>query len=256
MMKRLIPTVAIGLIFSVVSMAETIRPQYTKENRFPELGNWEVIGLVQAGEFVDDGGQYGVGDGNFWSVEAGGRYQATENLALLVEVPFGGISPDEGSNETSIGDIAVGLQLKAHEAFFRFPYIIPHAKYAFDTGSEKAGTGDGDGGAILGVTVGSRVYDIPVYVNFDINYELRPDSDNIFGLAASVVWEINERFSVLAEVLGTDEDVYLQGGDQPTYYEGAMNYHPSERMTIGVYVGSAKNSPRDVFSTLRVAYDL
>ena len=80
--------------------------------------------------------------------------------------------------------------------------------------------------------------------------------DNILGLAASVIWEINPRFSILAEFLGTDEEPPEFKEEHPYFFQGAVNYHPNERMTVGVYAGAGKNSPRDVFTSLRIAYDL
>ena len=181
---------------------------------------------------------------------------ATENLAISVEVPFGGINPDEGSSEIGFGDIHVDFELLAYEYQFRFPYVIPHMSIGLDTADDDVGIGAGDNSLLLGVTVGSTMYDNTWDFNLDLSYEVFGDIENVFAIGGSTLWEINELFAVLAEVQLTDEEPPELAEEHPIRFGGGMVYAPSERLTWSLIGAGAKNAREDVIVTLRISYDL
>ena len=257
MSKPTLIATVIAVAMALTSVADTTRPLLTKENRFPEVTRAEIGTLLQVKEFTDENEQTKLTDANAWVVTPFARWQAARNLALRFDVPFGGLDPDTGSSETGLGDLAIGFEFRAYEDIFRFPYIIPHAQIRLDTGEEKTALGDNETSFLFGITLGSQVYDVPWYVNFDLNYEVFEDSENIFGFAGSVIWELSEQFSVLAEAFITDEDLKAQGFEEhPTGFQGGMVYHPNEDLTLGLYAGGNKNSREDVIISVRVAHDL
>jgi hypothetical protein len=242
---------------AVPAVAEPMRPLLTKENKFPDVGQAELGALVQFKEFSDENEQMKTSDANQWVVTPTLRYMASENLAFVLDVPFGGLDPDNGSSESGLGDIGVGVQFRVYEHFFRFPYIIPYANLLFDTGEEKALLGDRDDSLLIGVTVGSQVYDVPWYVNFDANYEVLQDSENIAKFAASVIWEISPQFSLLAEASLSDEDLRLLGVDEhPAVFQGGAFFKSSDVTTLGLYGSGTKNAGEDNSVGVRIVHDL
>ncbi len=256
MIKRGILMAALSVAFALPGSAETIRTLLTKENRFPELHRAEVGALVEFIEFTDNSENTLVNDADLNSITAFARYMAAEDFALTLSLPYGKLDPDFADSETGIGDVAVGFELRAFEHFFRFPYVIPHAELRFDTGEPDAALGDDQSSVLLGVTIGSQVYDEPIHLNFDFSYEVFDDSENVFIGAVSLVWDITEQFALLVEASLSDEEPPLGKVEHPQRYGAAMAYKPSDDVTISIHGGGAKNAQEDVLTALRVAWQL
>lgn len=256
MIKRGIWLAVLALAVAETGMAEPMRPLLTKENRFPELNRPELGTLVEFIEFTDNEEQFKTVDANLVAVTPSVRYRVSENLTLGAGLPVGYFDPDFSGSEFGFGDLSLGVELLAWEDLFRFPYIIPHATVKLDTGDEDTTLGDGDSSAVLGVTVGSQVYDIPVHFNMDASYELMPKINNILLLSASLSWAISERFGVLAEGRLTDEEPPPGAEEHPGLIQGGMYYKPTDSLYLALYGGGYKNSDKDVIATLRVVKDL
>ena len=150
MIKRGILLAALSFAFVLPGSAETVRTLLTKENRFPELHRAEIGALVEFIEFTDNSEDMKLHDADLTVGTAFVRYMAAENLALTASLPYGKFDTDFASSESGLGDVAVGVELRAFEHFFRFPYISPHAEVRFDSGEERAALGDNQGSTLLG----------------------------------------------------------------------------------------------------------
>lgn len=257
MMKmRSLCGVILGTTVALSAVAEPIRPSYTKENKFPEVGAVEVGAAVTFTELGDNNEMVRMNDANLWTVGPYARYMMSEDLAVDVGVEAGGINPDMGGSENGMGDVSVGLTLRAYEDLFRFPYILPHVTLNLDTADDDVGIGAGESSVKLGTTLGSTVYDTVWHFNMDVSYELFEDSDNVFAFGASAIWDISEKFSLLAEAQITDAEPEDIVEEHPARFGGAMLYEPNDRTTLGLYGAGVKNSREDVITTIRVSYDL
>jgi hypothetical protein len=256
MMKRGIWLAVLALAVAETGMAEPMRPLLTKENRFPALRQAEVGALVEFVEFTDNVEQEKTSDANRLAVMPTARYRIAEELTLRADLPVGNLDPDAGGSEFGLGDLAVGMELLAFEDLFRFPYVIPHATLKLDTGDEDTTLGDGETSAILGVTVGSQVYDVPVHFNMDASYEIMENSGNIAMFSASLLWSLSDRFSVLVEGRLTDEEPPPGAEEHPALAQGGMIYEASDTLLFGVYGGGYKNAEEDVVATFRVVKEL
>jgi hypothetical protein len=71
--------------------------------------------------------------------------------------------------------------------------------------------------------------------------------------AASIVWNLNEKFAVIAEIGVNDEK--LPGADESDYpitMLGGMWYAITETLVTRVHVGSVANSPEDAIIALEM----
>lgn len=248
--------VMLGICFAVNATAEPIRTTYTKENKFPEIGHFEVGGLLKFSELSENNIDPQLNDASQWGVIPYGRYQATENLAVSLEVPIGGLDPDMGDSEMGLGDIRMDLELLAYEYQFRYPYVIPHMSIGLDTANDDAAIGKGGNSVLVGTTFGSNMYDNQWQFNLDVAFEYVQDSDNIFSLGVSTVWDITEKFSALAEAQITDEDATDGGDEDPMRFGAGVVYSPTESLSWSVIGAGAQNAKENGMLTVRVSYDL
>ena len=257
MMKSIVSVAAV-IVFAgaLASTAEPMRTLITKENKFPDYHASEVGTKVDFVEFVDNFEQSILNDANQVLVTAYYRYQLAEDLAVRVDVPYGQFDPDVGDSENGFGDVALTAELRAFEDTFTFPYLIPYATYRFDTGERKAGLGDDESSFVVGATIGSTVYDVPWHVAFDVNYEIFEDSSNIAAAGASVVWDVTEQFSVLAEAQITDEELPDPIEEHPITLGGGAVYKLSDTLAVAVHGAGKKNSREDVITSIRLMKDL
>ena len=253
---RSLGVAALGAVMAVSAAGEPMRPLFTKENKFPKVGQYEVGTMFELTEMQDNLEQYKLSDANLWELSPYARYMATENVALEVAVPFGGLDPDAGSSEAGLGDVRFGVALRAHEHIYRFPYIIPHASLRLDTGDDDVGIGAGESSLLVGTTIGSTMYDTDWHFMLDVGYELFEDSENVLSAGGAVIYDVNERYSLLAQGQVTNEETRNGDDENPVRIGGAMLYKPSDRLTLGAYGTGAKNSREDVIATIRVSYDL
>lgn len=207
--KLLIPVVC---VCATLANAEPQRTALTTENKFPELGKVEVGYDFTNHEFDD--GKVRVHEGVV-------RYGLVENLTARLHVPAVSADPDFGSKEQGIGDIQLGLDLRAYEDIFGYPYVIPHLDVSFSTGDEDKGLGTGENMFMFGVAIGTKTHDQYHWVldvSYAANYDAKGgDEDDVFMVGLSWIWDVSERFSVSIEGLvqdfqDTDNEPYLIGG--------------------------------------------
>ena len=237
------------LAMAIVSaQAEPIRTLLTKENQFPEKGQTEL------GLFADTQ-QYSTL--NKYSETPYVRYGLFGNLAAYATVPIHETRYKNGfgSNQNGIGDVGLGFELLAYEDIFKFPYILPHLEFRFPTGDQDKDFGAGDVSILGGVTVGTKTWEC---VNWAVDVTgqhistmdstLKADTIVVSG---SIVWDLDEQFSLVTEVSGSDQD-YPDG--HPITYEGGMVYKPIENLMVGVYGGKTMHTDQSWNGTVKCAY--
>ncbi len=242
------------LVFTFAGLAygEAQRPLFTKENALPDKGHVEVGSLFTYQEFDGANEVLSADDSDAMTVAPYVRIGLLDNLSAHVMVPFKEIDRNSGGDDSGIGDVVAGFELVAFEDIFDYPYVIPHLDLRFDTGDEKEGLGAGESAVLFGISVGTVVEDA-VHFIIDATYEVLDDSDNIISFAGTVIWDISDQFSVLAEAKITDEVMEPDDGD-PVYLQGGMTYKATEALAFSVYGGSVKNTSEDVNAGGKISY--
>jgi hypothetical protein len=251
MIKRCLLT---GLILwggSLAARAEVMRPLFSKENRFPGKHRFEVGTLFKYTELTDFHESLNDTDVDETSIGPYLRFGVTDNFATFVVVPYNEVEPDVGKSESGLGDIAVGFEYLAYEDIFHYPWVIPHVQLNLDTGDEDDGLGAGETSTVLGLSVGSRAWDVCHFI-IDGSYQVFEDSENIARISGAIIWDVSERFAVLAEARGTDEDL---GGDKehPAVFLGGLSFQPNEDFILILYGGGGKNTREDVIIAAKAA---
>ncbi|MGA1192915.1 MAG: transporter [Kiritimatiellia bacterium] len=174
-----------------------MRTTLTRENKYPDAGKGDgTIGFRR--EADDNLTETGIS-----IFEASGRLSVGHNLTLGASVPF--VDTDRsGDDEMGIGDIKLHADLLAFQDIFRFPFIIPYLEVALPTGDEDKGLGTGETVITAGISIGTKVYDALTYVidaayHVDGAQDFMGDAADIYSLSGSLLWDISDRFAVLAE---------------------------------------------------------
>ena len=243
------------LFVGITAYAEPMRPLLNKENRFPEQGKADINFRV---DFVETDDSDGAGSTNYVSYIPKLRWRPTEALNVYGTVPFVTSDPDDGDDESGIGDIRVGMEFRAWEDIFGYPWVMPHIEYVSKTGDEDKGLGRDDDSVILGLAIGSVVEDMLHFIA-DGRYEVYSNSDNIWSIGGAIIWDISEKFSVLGEFrtsskdVGDDDD---DDDDHPTLWLGGLSYKVSEYFTWTVRGGGGANSQVDSMVSVELNYAL
>jgi hypothetical protein len=248
MMRKL--SVAAAVVFLAVQMAsaESMRTMFTKDYMVPETGQIEAGADFQFTEypFVD---QY---------IETPYvRYGLCKDLTVYGKLPILQQDAEFGGAEDGLGDVAVGLELLAYKDIFDYPWIMPYVEVSFPTGDEDEGRGTGETTLNLGLSAGStvqKVYHLVLdarWVANDGQQDFSED-DNHYVLAASGIWDLNQTFSLVAEVKG--ENLAVGDQDFPVYYVGGMSYKPTENLRINFSAGASGNSDVTTIIGGKVAY--
>lgn len=203
------------------------RTLLTRENRFPQVGKAEVGAYFEHDEqasFDRD------------SIGAYGRVGFWENMAFEAGVPFIDSEFNDDSN-SGVGDVELKLDLLAFQDIFRYPFVIPHVDVSLPTGDEDKGLGVGETVTAFGISIGTVVYEQLTYV-LDVSYAFnaRPnqEEENVFYVSGSLVWDISDRFAVLAEGRVFEENDF---GDTPYILQGGLAYRLTEDVQIAGYGG-------------------
>jgi len=268
-MKRLglVMTAAVTIATSGWAQSESMRPLYTRENRFPETGKAEVgsyFGYAQYDEYflsqTDPKAYQGIYVDksanpklSSTTIEPYAKYGLFNNLAVYTKVPYSFDKSDaKNSNNNGFNDIAVGAELLAYEYTYKYPWVIPYVEVTFPTGDDKEYMGLGKTDAIFGAAVGTTTFDKYTWV-LDGRYDSNVGDNGRFEGAASFIWELSKQFSVLAEAKVTEKP---QGStkDIPVYFNGGMCYKPIENLSVNIYGGSSANAEENGHGTLKVAY--
>ncbi|MCX6991871.1 MAG: transporter [Kiritimatiellaeota bacterium] len=268
-MKRLglVITVAATIATSGWAQSESMRPLYSRENRFPEKGKVEVgsyFGYAQYDEYfvsqVDPKSYQGIYvDKNAnpklksTTVEPYAKYGLLENLTVYSKVPFSFDKSDaKNKNYSGFNDIAVGAELLAYEYTYKYPWVIPYVEVTFPSGDDKEHMGNGEVDGIFGVAVGTTTFDKYTWI-LDGRYDANISDNGRFEGAAAFIWDLSTQFSVLAEAKVTEKE---KGStkDVPLYFNGGLCYRPLEALSVNLYGGTSANAEENGHGMLKVVY--
>ncbi len=236
---------------ATIASAEPNRSYFTRENKFPELGQFELGATVDSKEF--DAGKIG-------EAAAYGRYGLIENLTANVRVPYRDIDPDFGDGDSGLGDVSLGLELLAYQDIFDYPYVIPHVDVSLETGDDETGLGAGETITTVGISAGTKTYEVLHWI-LDVSYLINgtnisedEDSDDLLKVSLALIWDVSDRFAWHLEGQVTDEDV--EGSDQPAAFVGGFTYDWTESFVTSFYAGagSDEGSTPDAIAGAKASY--
>jgi hypothetical protein len=226
------------------------RTEFTKENWFPNKELWEFGAKLRS---VGFSGDEATGSSGFdrHQLIAYARYGLTHDLSLDVAVPVGIAEPDVGSSDSGLGNLEVGLQLRAHKHVADYPFIIPHAELILETAEDGSLMDDGRDGINFGVSMGTRSNEILTWVA-DLGYAVRGDGKNSIQVSASLIVEVNERFSFIGETRVSDEEE--DESNVQLRLLGGLAYEWNRSLQFSLYGGGALNSAEDVVTMFKTSY--
>ena len=258
------------LVFSALSVqpllaqSESVRTLFTRENRFPELGKFEVGAQVdyrQLDEYFISQVDPKCFDGYYVDKKAKrsettvtpyARYGVYENLTLYSKIPIDVVDSDTKGTKGGLNDIAVGVELLAYEYTYKYPWVVPYVEVTLPTGDDKNHMGLGKVDPIFGIAVGTTTFD-KYHWTLDGRYDANAMNDGRFEGAASIIWDLSEKFSLLAEAKvmekspGSTKDV-------PVYFNGGFAYRPIEQLSVNLYGGTSVNAEENGRGSVKVAY--
>jgi len=240
-----LPVILITALITVPVQAEPVRTFFSLENQLPRWEQYEV-GLT----FNTFDQERGAQDTTFSETSVYARYGLLDDLAVVLEVPFLQIDPTPGNEESGLGDVELGFQLRAYEDIFGYPYFIPYVHVSFPTGDEDKNLGKGDVAITGGISYGSRINDLIDWV-IDVSYEVNSDDDNILMVGHSYIWNVSDEFAILTEAAFVQsesdfvEDEYLIGG--------GINYNWTPELEMGLLVSVGSEDTESELD-LRVSY--
>lgn len=262
MTKQLILTTA-AVMAAMICRGEAQRTVRSLENKFPTQGQLELGVNFRSYQFDDEG------DSSLNSVGAVARYGLLKNLTAYIEAPAAVFKTDIGDDGEGVGDLRGGLQLKAYEDVFEYPWIVPHFDFTVSTGNDDEGLGTGEGSYAFGISIGSRMYDTYGFV-LDGTHVLNGGyqtgsmaTEDATVLSLSITADVSEQLAfvvegslVLVDDDDDDEDFFSdESSDDPVYVGAGMVYRWSERLTIGGNIGSWSDAQFDTELSVRAGYD-
>ena len=259
-MTTLLAVGATPLAFSNPSepdVAPFERTRLSVENKMPAEGKQHLGTDFIITETQDGNEQAGSGDSNIFSVVPYLRYGLRSDLVLEARIPVSYIDRDQGGEDIGLGDVEVGLQLKAFEDIFEYPFVIPHITGVLQTGDEDKGLGRGYNGVRFGVSVGTVLGepwkgshgDNWTWI-LDVSYEARSSIENAVTVAISTVWDVSDRFAVVGEVGVSEDDTIVTDDGNPITVSGGMSYDFSEDLQVTLYGSTVVNTDQDSIVTL------
>ena len=239
-------------VTSGVALADPMRTVFTKENKFPEALKAELSlgggGSSYEDEFTDE-------DADRYSVVPGVRFGLTDRVAVLAEVPYVGYSTDT-LDESGLGDIKLGLDFLFFEDIFEYAWIIPHAAAILATGDEDKGLGNGEGQGEFGLSIGTTVNDVVHFIadaSYTMNGSTVEEDEGLVTGALSIVWDLDERASILGEVQARDDAVDPEDSFALRAH-GGMAYKINKNFTLMGYVGTGSGGSEDMYGMGRLVY--
>ncbi len=231
--------------------AEPIRTVLTKENRLPRLYQAEV-----GAEFYYVERE----DADETAAIPYLRYTIARDLAVVGTLPYRSVDPDDPmlKKKSGLGDATVGVEWIAYKNLFDYPWIMPHAQVSFDTGDEDKGLGAGDTEYMIGIAIGVTV-NREFHFVADARYQILDQRDNIPSIAGSIVWDLDQSFSLIAEIELSREkdaaDVFGVRDDRhPLIFLAGMHYRASRALQFTLHGGTSKNSDLDTIIRGKVSY--
>jgi len=235
------------------------RTLFTYDNQWPLKGNVEYGARLSFGE--NDEGRIS-GDARDTVVVQGDiRYGLLDDVTLEASIPLG-FSDGDSSSSGGLGDISVGLALRAWEDILEAPYIIPHGKIFLPTGSESAGLGFGEFRARAGISAGDTVRN-RAHVIGDLSYEFRTEVENAVILSGSSIIEASDRFGfVLEGRVANDEsgnsrdrlDDDDDNEDFPADIGAGLYYDWDDNLRVSAHGVAGLNGNTDSLGMVRFTY--
>ena len=246
---------ALGVLAGVAS-ADPMRTVFTKENKFPGALKPE-LSLAGGGSSYD--ADEADADVERFFVAPGLRFGLTDRLAVLAAVPYAGYS--EGDlDEKGLGDVEVGTEFLFFEDIFEYAWIIPHATAILATGDEDKGLGTGETQGRFGISVGTTTHDV-LHWAVDVSYTMNgaepedPDFDDeredLFAGALSLIWDLDERSSILGEVQVRDDAVDPED-DYALRGHLGLAYRINKYLSLMGYFGGADGLEEDYYGMGRL----
>lgn len=244
-------------VTSSVALADPMRTVFTKENKFPGAMGAELSlgggGSSYESDLLDD-------DATSYFVAPGARFGLTDRVTVLAEVPYNGYSVGD-LDEDGLGDIALGTEFLFFEDIFEYAWIIPHATVALPTGDEDEGLGAGEAQGRLGISIGTTVNDV-VHFAVDGSYTingaesddlLSDERDGLLTGALSIVWDLDDKSSVLGEAQVRDDAIEE---DDSVAYRGhlGMAYKINKHFSLMAYGGGSSGLYEDFYGMGRLVY--
>ncbi|HRT05902.1 MAG TPA: hypothetical protein P5204_09405 [Kiritimatiellia bacterium] len=253
--KMLWVATALGVLAGA-AWADPMRTVFTKENKFPGALKPE-LSLAGGGSSFDPADS--TEDVERYFVAPGVRFGLTDRLTLLATVPYAGYS-DETLDESGLGDVEIGTEFLFYEDIFEYAWIIPHATAILSTGDEDKGLGAGEGQGRFGISVGTTMHDV-LHWAVDASYTLNgaapedPDFDDsredLFAGALSLIWDLDERSSVLGEVQVRDDPVDPED-DYALRGHLGLAYRINKTFSIMGYLGGSDGLAEDYYGMGRL----
>jgi len=238
-----------------MASADPMRTVFTKENKMPEALKAELS--LGAGASATDADGLDEEDADTFFVAPAVRFGLTDRVAVWGEIPYVGYSAGD-LDEQGLGDISLGLDFVFFEDIFEYAWILPHVTAILPTGDEDEGLGAGEGQGRFGISLGTTVNDV-LHFAVDGSYllngaeaedELSDDRDDVFTGALSIVWDLDDKASILGEIQFTDSDT--EGSDMVTRGHGGLAYKVNKRVSVMAYVGTASGGNEDYYGMGRV----
>ncbi|HQQ61888.1 MAG TPA: hypothetical protein PKU89_11180 [Kiritimatiellia bacterium] len=255
--KLWLAALALCVTAGVVS-ADPIRTLFTKENKFPGAMGWELF-LAGGGSSLDDDSV--AEDADTYFVAPGARFGLTDRVAIWAAAPFAGFSAGD-LDEQGLGDAQAGLEFLFFEDIFEYAWIVPHVTGIFPTGDEDDGLGTGEMQGRVGISIGTTVNDV-VHFALDVSYtsngaapedEFSDDRDELLAGALSIVWDLDERASLIGEVQLRDDPINDQEDDYAFRGHAGLAYKVNRNVSVMLYGGGASGLAQDVYGQGRLVY--
>ena len=240
-----------SLCFVKGASAEPQRAQFTKENKFPSRHGLELGAFYRFTEFIDKKESLTTKDADLNAYGLSARFGLHDKLSLEASVPVHDFN-SKAKDDTSVGDISIGLQLKAFEHIYDYPYVIPHVRVDLGNGEKNKLTGDGENEVTVGVSAGTVVNEVCHFI-IDGSYHTRKNQENEALLGTSFIYDLDETFSILAEVQLSNEKLKGESGN-PILIQGGFIHHWNNDLQLSFLGGGGKNTSADVFVEARSTY--
>ena len=253
--KMLWVATALGVLAGT-AWADPMRTVFTKENKFPGALKPELSLAAGGSSYEVEGAD---ADIERYFVTPGLRFGLTDRLTLLAAVPYAGYS-DETLDESGLGDVEIGTEFLFYEDIFEYAWILPHATAILSTGDEDKGLGTGEGQGRFGISVGTTTHDV-LHWAVDVSYTLNgaepedpmldDDREELVTGALSLVWDLDDRSSLLGEVQLRDDPVDVED-DYAFRAHLGMAYRINDYLSLMAYFGGADGLAEDYYGMGRL----
>ena len=264
-MFLLLAAFILPVVPQLIAESESVRTLFCRENRFPDLGKFEIgsyVGYQQLDEYFINQVDPKCFEGYYVDKKAKrsqttvtpyARYGVYDNLTLYSKVPIDFVSSDVKGSQAGFDDIALGMELLAYEYTYRYPWVVPYIEVSFPTGNDRNHMGLGKVDPIFGIAVGTTTFDVYHWI-LDGRYDANVTSDGRFEGAAAFIWDLSDQFSFLAEAKIT-EKAPGSTKDVPAYFNAGFAYKPTEQLSVNLYGGTSVNAEENGHGSVKLAYN-